>query len=563
MDTKDKLLASSEEKLAYVQEQLKHSVGGLDAQTLSTRNKDIADITTRNEELEREICCLRCTNEELLQSLAEKEKSLRTLQDVLVDHEPLLEAFDIAQNQQPVESDAVATMQRELDAAREENRKLQQTVVKMSSSTTGDAHLQDLLCQSKCAVERIALELSKQYEDWDSMKKKLMRSTDARDNILQTDTPNATKATTANEMQEKTVVASMSDEITKTHLHKNVSCTCLKHLDNSSTSTDPYICDCKKNIVESRNAKEKLQSDQIARIDKSCICLESPRQKDEDDDEMYSARSQDLEGKVAFLEQELSQANDTIMDLQNRLANNERTAAENAALRRHSSEVQDIAKEQIEELVEHLKKSKSQITQLEDEKSKLNGLLNGLYQEREKLMELIKQLQQKGEGEELETCRARIRKLEMTRNCEFRCFGLTLEREKQLRIEAEEKLAALESKYKELSSLAEEGDEEALLAALKKKLEDQEILLVDERKLKQEALDKIKLLEDRILDLENILKNSDNATILSQLDELKSKLRDKEEQLLNETKLKLEAEQKLKTFWVLEITANYWQSLKH
>ncbi|CAH0556922.1 unnamed protein product [Brassicogethes aeneus] len=68
---------------------------------------------------------------------------------------------------EPSDPNLVAKMKKELEAARAENKKLQEIANKMVS-ITGDEHVQQMLKQSECAVKRVVEELGRQYQQWDT-----------------------------------------------------------------------------------------------------------------------------------------------------------------------------------------------------------------------------------------------------------------------------------------------------------------------------------------------------------------------------------------------------------
>lgn len=138
VEKKDSIIALSEERLAAVQMELKSSIQGVSCETICYK--------TRIEELQRE----------LLQS----QKMIRTLQKQLKDKIMTKDQIDLFEN-----------MKKELSEAREENKKLQEIAKKMAV-LTGDEHVQKMLKQSECAVRKVVEELSKQYKEWDLMRKK-------------------------------------------------------------------------------------------------------------------------------------------------------------------------------------------------------------------------------------------------------------------------------------------------------------------------------------------------------------------------------------------------------
>nr|CAI5820715.1 unnamed protein product [Callosobruchus analis] len=150
VEKKDQLIAASEEKLTTLQQQLKSSIQGVSCETLCYK--------TRIEELERELCHAKCQIKILQDKVKNKDMSISG-------------AKNINRNEQ----DQMAMMARELEAARAENRKLQEIANKMVS-LTGDEHVQKMLKQSECAVKRVVEELSKQYQEWDTMKHRNQKS---------------------------------------------------------------------------------------------------------------------------------------------------------------------------------------------------------------------------------------------------------------------------------------------------------------------------------------------------------------------------------------------------
>ncbi|XP_072389008.1 uncharacterized protein [Diabrotica undecimpunctata] len=120
-------------------------------------------------------------------------------------------------------------------------------------------------------------------------------------------------------------------------------------------------------------------------------------------EEFYSPRlsvpseCKELEERIQILESELATANDTIYKLRESAGVVARLSAENEALRRHSIEVQDVAKDQIEDLINHLKKAQLRVADLEDENKRLNELNYNYELEHKELKQLIQELQKQNE----------------------------------------------------------------------------------------------------------------------------------------------------------------------
>ncbi|XP_023311145.1 ELKS/Rab6-interacting/CAST family member 1-like [Anoplophora glabripennis] len=145
IEKKDCLIAESEEKLAGVQAQLKSSIQGVSCETTCYK--------TRIEDLERELSKAQSQIETLKKQLNKNDSSLKGVEKLTRS-----------------ECESVATMKRELDAAKEENKKLRDIANKMVT-LTGDEHVQNMLKQSQCAVKRVVEELGRQYKEWDNMKR--------------------------------------------------------------------------------------------------------------------------------------------------------------------------------------------------------------------------------------------------------------------------------------------------------------------------------------------------------------------------------------------------------
>ncbi|KAK9888848.1 hypothetical protein WA026_001070 [Henosepilachna vigintioctopunctata] len=81
-------------------------------------------------------------------------------------------------------------------------------------------------------------------------------------------------------------------------------------------------------------------------------------------------RVEELKGRINLLEAEVSQMKNINEELKGALQNQKKctclTGIENTALKKHSSEIQNIAKHQVEELLEHLKKAQTRILELEE-----------------------------------------------------------------------------------------------------------------------------------------------------------------------------------------------------
>lgn len=356
LSAKDQLISSSEEQLAQVQDQLKSTI------------ENVASETTR----------LKQRIEELEQLLSEKDELLRQITET-------------KEQEDGEKEDLISRMREELEAARNENEKLQDIAEQMASFT-GDEHYKEMLQESKCAVEKVKEQLSYTYDQWDCMKGRMRDS---------------------------------ADEIG----------------DSPSDLLNKY-------------AEEKQRS--LSLITDIGQCNE----------------------KVKELEAKLREAQKTISKLREQTGDLEQTSAENKALRRHSTEVQEVAKEQIEELVEHLRKAKEKIAELETENDRLRrGLadtsrmletiegdtdsdslqklrreLDEVQQEKARLEALIKSLQEGATGDDPQQQLIRLK-------ADYAALEEQLQKEIALRQAAEAKLSDVEAR---LLSGAGGGDTEEL-----------------------------------------------------------------------------------------------------
>lgn len=100
--------------------------------------------------------------------------------------------------------------------------------------------------------------------------------------------------------------------------------------------------------------------------------------------------------KIAQLQMELDKAlqekqdiarksDEKIQDLEKQVDGIDTLAKENEALKRHSIEIQDEAKGQVEELVDHLKQSKENIVDMENEIADLKAKLQKEIENRKQL----------------------------------------------------------------------------------------------------------------------------------------------------------------------------------
>lgn len=334
---------------------------------------------------------LKSTIENVASETTRLKQRIEELENLLREKDELLRQITEVKEQEDGEKeDLISKMREELEAAKSENEKLQDIAEKMASFT-GDEHYQEMLQESKCAVEKVKEQLSYTYDQWDCMKGKVRESEE--------------------------IGESASDLLTK-------------------------------------YAEEKQRS--ISLITDIGVCNE----------------------KVKELEAQLRDAQKTISKLREQTGDLEQTSAENKALRRHSTEVQEVAKEQIEELVEHLRKAKEKIWELEAENERLRrGLadtsrvletvegetdsdsmrklkreLEEVQQEKARLEALIKSLQEGATGDDPQQQLIRLK-------ADYAALEEQLQKEITLRQVAEDKLRDAEAR---LASGAGGGDTEEL-----------------------------------------------------------------------------------------------------
>ncbi|XP_028139215.2 zinc finger CCCH domain-containing protein 13-like [Diabrotica virgifera virgifera] len=141
IEKKDRLITAADKKLETLQAQLKSSIQGVSVEATVYK--------TRIQELEME--------------LNDAKNQLRKMDDSILRR-------DTSRRSKSCEYEAVCAMKKELQAANDENRKLQE-IAKNMAILTGDEHVQKMLKQSQYAVRKVLEELNEQYKEWDDLKK--------------------------------------------------------------------------------------------------------------------------------------------------------------------------------------------------------------------------------------------------------------------------------------------------------------------------------------------------------------------------------------------------------
>ncbi|XP_050309863.1 myosin heavy chain, clone 203-like [Anthonomus grandis grandis] len=119
-------------------------------------------------------------NQSINSRIKELEKLLHNAEHVIIQkdcHIKCLEnelqsqtgCLSVSKNLNRREMDTVEMMRKELETAKEENRRLQDIANKMLQ-VNGDDHVKRMLKQSECAVKRVVQELGKQYKEWDHIR---------------------------------------------------------------------------------------------------------------------------------------------------------------------------------------------------------------------------------------------------------------------------------------------------------------------------------------------------------------------------------------------------------
>ncbi|KAF2879372.1 hypothetical protein ILUMI_26797 [Ignelater luminosus] len=249
----------------------------------------------------------------------------------------------------------------------------------------------------------------------------------------------------------------------------------------------------------------------------------------------------ELQTKIRELEEQLRKAEATIAKLREQVSGTENLSLENQALRRHSTEVQDVAKEQIEELVQHLKKAKERIAELEaaaggeassvasiasKADNELKNRINDLEAERDKLNKLVAQLQEdaKDGGADVGSLRMQIANLEEQ-----------LQRETQLRQTAEERVTKLNKELDNMADTVQQNvrkssiTETELEAELRKIKAENQQLKENIKSIGDSAARRTSLAEDEVgviaeqnkqLLKEKLALESENASLKQQLESL-------------------------------------------
>ncbi|CAH1185900.1 unnamed protein product [Phyllotreta striolata] len=405
LEQKDVLIASAEEKLAMAQKELGNSINGLSSETINLKlyNENLTKLADKNEaeinELKRIVYLLRSDNENLNQQLTEvmrdndflttnlneKENSLNTLKDVLHDHEYILDEFQKLQvqckeNLRDIETE---TDEFNLVALRQPSISIQERLIRVSK-IAGDTHFQELLLQSKQAIQKIANELDKQYNEWDAFKTK---QTAGGKPLAKKPSPSNkdmyvgfcfTEGGAANKTvkrrcirairKRKILKKSSNAELRETKKHQSQTQskeTLIGDLDICTQTDFEIPCLVSQMIQTSDDASTFTEQDVFE------LCLSgSPATSPRDEDVYESARSTDcarckyLNEQVVIIETELLKTNDVVLELQRKLSD---AKEENASLNNQLSDAENNNNQRVTELLEYIKKSDGKCTELQEQ----------------------------------------------------------------------------------------------------------------------------------------------------------------------------------------------------
>ncbi|KAL1509119.1 hypothetical protein ABEB36_003910 [Hypothenemus hampei] len=160
------------------EDEIKHLVVQVDNLS-KTKNDTNHRLNSFKEEIAKKDRLLASSQEQLVQSkhlagrVRELEKLLHNAEHTILQkdcHIKCLENQISCRTSNKIDS-SVDAMRRELEAAKAENRRLQEIANKMMV-LNGDDHVRRMLKHSECAVKRVVQEIGKQYKEWDQKKPK-------------------------------------------------------------------------------------------------------------------------------------------------------------------------------------------------------------------------------------------------------------------------------------------------------------------------------------------------------------------------------------------------------
>ncbi|XP_056633910.1 centromere-associated protein E-like [Diorhabda sublineata] len=236
----------------------------------------------------------------------------------------------------------------------------------------------------------------------------------------------------------------------------------------------------------------------------------------------FCSRCKSLEERIQILEKELIASNNIMLRLKDEVCKGVKIAAENEALRKHSTEVQEVAIDRIEDLIEHVKKFQEKTNTLEDENKKLNTCNCNLQLKIKQLSQMIQEAQ--NENEQLSSRNAAIEKelKDDSELCKLRSELLKAvsdknDLEKLILEDTEKNKKRTNSLEKELESLVEQN-----------KYLKEEIVRLEATINESEMLNsKLANSEGRIAELKNNLRHAieENKQLIKELNTIKFQLK--------------------------------------
>ncbi|KAJ8920783.1 hypothetical protein NQ315_004924, partial [Exocentrus adspersus] len=154
-------------------------------QTSQNASAEITNLVLENKKLQKQQSTYVKNLSALQMKLKEKDDEMKMLHMALKDYQPQIKKGETEKPQRSYKGDYVfnvMTNQFEMPGIESaiKGKGAKQAGIKMGS-VSGDEHLRQMLRQSKCAIEKIALELTRQYEEWDCIKDTLRKQKEEKE----------------------------------------------------------------------------------------------------------------------------------------------------------------------------------------------------------------------------------------------------------------------------------------------------------------------------------------------------------------------------------------------
>lgn len=504
LDKKNNLIGNSEQQLAVVQNQLKTTIADVTSETSNMKQK-VEQLEKQSIDCEEKLKEKQEQIDFLHDHLQQKTEALAELGKEKVEYNELIEAFAI-------KDQTIEQLKKDLQECRLEVERLQGMATpiplkEIRSSlvqTEAPEPLEQALIQTEQSLEQAVAQTEQPVEqavvqtEQPLVAEPILTQTKEQP-VIEVAPVSAVHSTLIDQLEQKLQMSRSEIERLKelaNHIETTATDT-INHLKKDLKASQIEV----ENLLEVANKVEKMTSDRHLQtmLEQSKTALKRVAEEISEPIKKWECRAlrrktmkRTCGGQVdlttrkekevcdAFLRQmtclrqvesdlkdKLKKSDEKIEKLEATVVQSERISAENSALRKHSSEVQEVAKEQITELADHIRKSQEKITRLESENNQLKKESILKVKETDSCEELRRELEemmkQKGNLEDM------IKKMQgdiggsaaqlNSLREEYRDLEMQLEKEIKLRQAAEQRIKELEA---EIARLLASGDSEEL-----------------------------------------------------------------------------------------------------